>query len=78
MTYEVDRTDKEVYDHCEKHHLQLLNENGDEMIMQRVSFSKWQLDDGSYSSRVKQWAERRVKDLTGNEIDRETDIKLVF
>lgn len=78
MTYEVDKVDTEVYDHCEKHHLQLLDGNGDELLTQRVSFSKWQLDDGSYTDRVKQWGMRSVKAVTGKDVDWENDIKLVF
>jgi len=61
MTYEVKLKKKEVYDNCEKHHLQLL-ENGSEVQTQRVSFSNWQLEDGKYADRVRQWANRRTPD----------------
>jgi len=73
MNYEVvqDR-EPEVYDHCEKHHLKLLDSNGNKIIKQRVSFSNWQLEDDSYKDRVKQWAERRISE----KVDRENDIKV--
>jgi len=74
MVYNVELENKEVYDHCEKHHLKLVDENGNAVITQRVSFSNWQLEDDNYPSRVKQWAEKRVSE----EVDREKDIKLDY
>lgn len=75
MTYTVKRTNKEVYDHCEKHKLKLVNDSdGSEVIEQRVSFSNWQLNDDSYEDRVKQWAGRRIQ----KDLDREKDISLNY
>lgn len=75
MTYTVERTNKEVYNHCEKHKLKLVDDSdGSEVIEQRVSFSNWQLNDDSYKDRVKQWADKRVK----ADLDREKDISLNF
>lgn len=62
MSYKVKRTEKEVYDHCEKHHLKLVDPDGNEVITQRVSFSNWQLEDDKYDNRVRQWAERRISE----------------
>lgn len=74
MTYSVERTGKEVYDHCEKHTLALKDGDGKTVVEQRVSFSNWQLDDESYDDRVKQWADRRISE----DVDRETDIKVEY
>jgi len=75
MNYIVKQSrEPEVYDHCEKHHLKLEDSEGNEIITQRVSFSTWQLNDGSYEQRVKQWADRRI----GEDVDREKDISLNY
>lgn len=75
MTYKVELAkDPEVYDHCEKHHLKLLDSDGNEVITQRVSFSNWQLEDDNYEDRVKQWAEKRVPE----DLNREKDISLNY
>lgn len=61
MSFKVVLEKKEIYDNCEKHTLKLL-EDGSELTTQRVSFSNWQLDDGKYTNRVRQWADRRTPD----------------
>jgi len=72
MTFKVVLEKKEVYDNCEKHTLKLL-ENGSEHTSQRVSFSNWQLNDGKYLNRVRQWADRRTPDEV-NRSDIQVDI----
>jgi len=74
MTYKVERTNKEIYDHCEKHKLKLVDSDGKTVIEQRVSFSNWQLEDKSYEDRVKQWADRRINE----DINKENDIKISY
>lgn len=74
MSFTIKLNDKEVYDHCEKHHLKIVDPDGNKLIKQRVSFSNWQLEDSDYDKRVKQWAERRIS----KNIDREKDINLDY
>lgn len=68
MAVKVERKKKEVYDTCEKHTF-LITEDGKELFQRRVSYSNWQLEDGEYDRRVKDFVVNNISETSRNDIE---------